>query len=120
MFLFRLQHIKQDFHYTDHVWCGTQSAETCSNCPLDGCGGECTDPCKDIRSTKRCETTKKGGWCNSKKGKKYCQLTCGHCEPEKACVDAWKFKIPSGGIFCWILLRFENDFEIHTTSIPKK
>ena len=40
---FWLLYIKQafHFHYTDPVSCGTQLAETCSDCPSDGCSGDC-------------------------------------------------------------------------------
>ena len=79
---------KQDLHYLAHVWCGTQYAETCSNCPLDGCGGDCTDPCKDKWPITKCEKNKEKGWCIPPKGKRTrnnCKRTCGICEPD--CVD---------------------------------
>ena len=85
---------KQDLHYLAQVWCGTQYAETCSNCPLDGCGGDCKDPCKDKKGTATCESNlqKWPNVCkNGKNMKKNCKRTCGLCQPE--CVDAWKFKI---------------------------
>ena len=39
---FDYRYIKQGFHYTGLVSCGAQFAETCSDCPLDGCSDDCT------------------------------------------------------------------------------
>ena len=36
------RHSKQITFYTGLVSCGAQFAETCSDCPLDKCSGDCT------------------------------------------------------------------------------
>ena len=111
---------KQDLHYLAHVWCGTQYAETCSNCPLDGCGGDCTDPCKDKWPITKCEKNKEKGWCIPPKGKytrKNCKRTCGICEPD--CVDKWKYKILWNDIPQNIILWkwFWNTYNMHTKTV---
>ena len=111
---------KQDLHYLAQVWCGTQYAETCSNCPLDGCGGDCTDPCKDKWPITKCEKNKEKGWCIPPKGKRTrnnCKRTCGICEPD--CVDKWKYKILWNDIPQNVILWkwFWNTYNKHTNTV---
>ena len=49
--------------------------KTCNKCgddPID-------EACVDTKSAKFCNKQKKKGKCNSKKNKKSCKNTCGHC-----------------------------------------
>ena len=38
------------------------------------------EDCKDKKSKKSCSKQKKAGKCSSKKNKKNCKKTCGHCQ----------------------------------------